>query len=239
MFYIQLFEQEIHFFQRLLLAFFLLLFFPFLSKLLSLMLRHRPQEFDLEVNEQGFADLESVVSALQKKDDSISTSDVEGIVDGTEKKRFEIVEGKIRARYGHSFRVDLGLDPAEPPEALYKGVHPRELEATLSSGLKPFDRQYVHLSYEADVAAELGRGGNAVVKIDATAAHAGGVEFFDCGPTMLTELVPAEFLTLEREAPDRPERDDRSSRRPSRPEEDFAAVHHERPHRPPGRLGRL
>ena len=191
-----------------------------LSKLLSLMLRHRPQEFDLEVDGQGFADLDRVVSALQKKDDSICVSDVEGIVDGTEKKRFEIVEGKIRARYGHSFRVDLGLDPAEPPEALYKGVHPRELEATLASGLKPFDRQYVHLSYEADVAAQLGRGGNAVVKIDATSAHAAGVEFFDCGPTMLTELVPSDFLTLEREAPDRSERDDRPSRqgRPSRPD---------------------
>jgi putative RNA 2'-phosphotransferase len=185
-----------------------------LSKLLSLMLRHRPKEFSLEVDSQGFADLEGVVEALQKKVDGIGIADIEGIVDGTEKKRFEIVEGKIRARYGHSFRVDLGVDPVEPPVELFKGVHPRELQATLSSGLKPFDRQYVHLSYDADVAAQLGRGGNAVVRVDGPAAFAAGVEFFDCGPTMLTELVPAEFLTLEREAPDRPV----SSDRPSRPE---------------------
>lgn len=192
-----------------------------LSKLLSLMLRHRPQEFSIEVDSQGFADIDSVVEALLKKVDGIGIADVERIVDATEKKRFEIVEGKIRARYGHSFRVDLGLDPVEPPAKLFKGVHPRELEATLSSGLKPFDRQYVHLSYDADVAAQLGRGGNAVVSVDGPSAYAAGVEFFDCGPTMLTELVPAEFLTLEREAPDRPFRSERSEGRspvPSRPE---------------------
>jgi putative RNA 2'-phosphotransferase len=192
-----------------------------LSKLLSLMLRHRPQEFSIEVDSQGFADLDSVVEALKKKVDGIGMVDVERIVDGTEKKRFEIVDGKIRARYGHSFRVDLGLDPVEPPAELFKGVHPRELEATLLSGLKPFDRQYVHLSYDADVAAQLGRGGNAVVRVDGPSAYAAGVEFFDCGPTMLTELVPAEFLTLEREAPDRPARSERPERRssvPSRPE---------------------
>ncbi len=186
-----------------------------LSKLLSLMLRHRPQEFDLEVDSQGFASLDAVVTALQKKVDDIGVADIGAIVNDSEKKRFEIIDGKIRARYGHSFQVDLGLDAAEPPDVLYKGVSPQELEATLSTtGLVPFDRQYVHLSYEADVAARLGRGGNAVVRIDARAAHDSGVEFFDCGPTMLTEQVPPEFLTLEREAPDRlPEPD---FRRPSR-----------------------
>lgn len=184
-----------------------------LSKLLSLMLRHRPQEFDLEVDTQGFAQLDAVVAALKKKDDEIGVAEVESIVDDPEKKRFEIVDGKIRARYGHSFRVDLGLNAAEPPEALYKGVSPRDLDDTLSTGLKPFDRQYVHLSYDADVAARLGRGGNAVVRIDALSAHEAGVAFFDCGPTMLTELIPPEFLTLDREAPDRPPEPDR--RRPS------------------------
>ena len=186
-----------------------------LSKLLSLMLRHRPDEFGIEVDERGFADLDGVVEALSKKDDGIGEDDVVAVVDGTEKKRFEIVEGKIRARYGHSFKVDLGLDPAEPPEALYKGVSSREVKITLDHGLKPFDRQYVHLSFDPDVASQLGRGGNAVIRVSAKDAHDAGVAFFDCGTTMITELVPPEFLSLEREAPPHPGRSD--SRRPSRP----------------------
>ena len=187
-----------------------------LSKLLSLVLRHRPQEFDIEVDAQGFADVSAVLTGLQKKDGDIGMSDIVAIVEGTEKKRFEIVDGKIRARYGHSFEVDLGLEPAEPPEVLYKGVSQREVESALENGLTPFDRQYVHLSYDPDVAGQLGRGGNAVIRIDAFTAHEAGVAFFDCGPTMLTELVPAEYLTLEREGEDRPSRMDRP-RRPSRP----------------------
>ena len=200
-----------------------------LSKLLSLMLRHRPQEFDIEVDKQGFADLDEVLSALQRKDAEIGMTDVEQIVDGSEKKRFEIVDGRIRARYGHSFEVDLGLDPVEPPEALYKGVSPRELDATLNQGLTPFDRQYVHLSYDADVAAQLGRGGNAVVRINALAAHEAGVAFFDCGPTMLTEQVPADFLELEREAPSRGPRPQSSAPRSAAPEQKEATAEEEKP----------
>ncbi|HAA77327.1 TPA: RNA 2'-phosphotransferase [Candidatus Latescibacteria bacterium] len=193
-----------------------------LSKLLSLMLRHRPQEFDLDVDRHGFADLDAVLGALRKKDSQILLCDIENIVDGTDKKRFEIEDGRIRARYGHSFEVDLGLDPAEPPEALYKGVSAREVDGTLSNGLKPFDRQYVHLSYDPDVAAQLGRGGNAVIRIDSLAAHEAGVAFYDCGPTMLTEFVPADYLLLEREASPRAPREEHprrpSSSRPSSPQ---------------------
>ena len=87
------------------------------SKMLSLMLRHRPQEFDVQVDAHGFADLEEVVRALQGRDERISASDVENVVNAPEKQRFEIVEGRIRARYGHSFEIDLGQDPFEPPES--------------------------------------------------------------------------------------------------------------------------
>ena len=99
----------------------------FVSKLLSLMLRHRPDEFDVEVDANGYADLEEVVEALQERDESITLADVEAVVYEGEKKRFEISEDRIRARYGHSIAVDLGTDPVEPPEFLYKGVDRRDV----------------------------------------------------------------------------------------------------------------
>ena len=149
-----------------------------LSKLLSLMLRHRPEEFDIEVDRYGFADLEAVLAALQGRDPDLELRDIESVVYDAEKKRFEIAEGRIRARYGHSFPVDPATDPAEPPEYLYKGVDPRDVDLVLAEGLKPFDRQYVHLSFDADVAAQLGgrRGERgAVIRVDALRAHRCGV----------------------------------------------------------------
>ncbi|MCZ6631925.1 MAG: RNA 2'-phosphotransferase [bacterium] len=177
-----------------------------ISKLLSLMLRHRPDEFGLEVDAFGFADVEAVLSALQAKDGEVTMEDVEAVVYDGEKQRFEIKDGRIRARYGHSFPIDLGVDPAEPPEFLYKGVSPKEVEGILSEGLTPIDRQFVHLSFESEVAAQIGGGRgrpSAVIRVAAQEAHEAGVAFFDCGPTVLTEQVPTEFLTLEQ----RPERE--------------------------------
>lgn len=170
------------------------------SKLLSLMLRHRPQEFSLEVDRYGFADLEEVLVALQDRDSDLTLNDIELVVNDAEKKRFEIVEGRIRARYGHSFPIDLGIDPMEPPEFLYKGVDPKEVDRVLQEGLKPIDRQYVHLSFDVDVAARLGGGREgigAVIRVDAQRGHRAGVRFYDCGPTILTPEVPADFVEVE------------------------------------------
>ena len=172
-----------------------------ISKLLSLMLRHRPDEFGLEVDRHGFAELDAVVRAFQGKNPQFALEDIEKVVYDGEKARFEIVDDRIRARYGHSFSIDLGLDPSEPPEFLYKGVEAADVERLLVEGLAPGDRDYVHLSFDAEVAAQLsarpGRRG-AVLNIAAARAHDAGVAFYDCGPTILTKHVPGEFLALER-----------------------------------------
>ncbi len=172
-----------------------------ISKLLSLMLRHRPQEFGLEVDTYGFADLEAVLSALQKKDASLTVESIEAVVYDGEKQRFEIVDGKIRARYGHSFYIELGVDSSQPPEFLYKGVDPSAAQAVISEGLRSKDREYLHLSFDPDVAEQLSsRPGllGAVIRIDAQRAFEAGVPFYDCGPTILTQAISSEFLTLER-----------------------------------------
>ena len=170
------------------------------SKLLSLMLRHRPEEFSIQVDGYGFADFDAVISALKKQDADIEAGDVEALVYRATKKRFEIVDGRIRARYGHSFAMELGTEPVEPPEHLYKGASVSEVEDILTRGMKPVDRQYVHLSFDADVALRLAgnrRGPGAVIRVDARKAVEDGIQFFDCGPTILAREIPPEFLAAE------------------------------------------
>ncbi len=178
----------------------------FVSKLLSLMLRHRPEEFGVEVDEQGFADLDAVLSALQERQSDIEMGDIDALIDQAEKQRFEIQDGRIRARYGHSIQVDLGIEPTEPPEFLYKGVAPHEVRETLEDGLEPFDRQYVHLSFERDVAHGLAsrRRPGVVIQVAARRAHEDGIPFFDCGPTVLVRSVPPAYLEAEEEPEARP-----------------------------------
>jgi putative RNA 2'-phosphotransferase len=68
------------------------------------------------------------------------------VVIGSDKQPIELKDGKIRATYGHSFPVDLGLEPVQPPPQLYNGTARDLAQSILRVGLKPRDRQYVHLS---------------------------------------------------------------------------------------------
>jgi putative RNA 2'-phosphotransferase len=69
----------------------------------------------------------------------------------------------------------------------------------LRNGLKPRDRQYVHLSVTAEEAESVARRHDpapAIIIVDAQAAHAEGIHFYQSGPLFLVESVPAKFLSV-------------------------------------------
>lgn len=170
-----------------------------LSKLLSLMLRHKPDMFGLQLDARGFASLTDAVTAARQKLPDVTETQVRELVDGSEKKRFEIVHDRIRARYGHSFPIDLGLEPVEPPEFLYYATTPAQSRKVTLEGIKPIDRQYVHLSLTPEIAADVAKRRTdtpVVFRVLARKAAAAGVSFFDCMPVILTPGVPPTFLEI-------------------------------------------
>jgi putative RNA 2'-phosphotransferase len=121
------------------------------------------------------------------------------VVVDSEKKRFELEGDKVRATYGHSFPVDLGQQMVEPPDRLYYGTARDLAQSMLRNGLKPRDRQYVHLSISAEEAESVARRHDptpTVIVVQARVAHVEGVRFYRSGPLFLTENVPARFLSL-------------------------------------------
>jgi putative RNA 2'-phosphotransferase len=87
----------------------------------------------------------------------------------------------------------------EPPPELYYGTARDLAQSILRHGLKPRDRQYVHLSPLLGEAIAVGKRRDpvpAIVVVDACAAHAEGVRFFASGPLFLVENVPPKFLSL-------------------------------------------
>lgn len=170
-----------------------------LSRLLSLMLRHKPERFYLDMDIQGYAPVEEILEGLQQKFDDVTEEEVVDIVEGTEKRRFELKDGKIRARYGHSFPIDLGLETVEPPEFLYYATVPGQVRAIATGGIRPHDRQYVHLSLTSEIAAQVASNRTetpVVFCVKAQEAARSGVEFYDRQPVMLTREIPAEFVEL-------------------------------------------
>jgi putative RNA 2'-phosphotransferase len=171
-----------------------------ISRFLSYLLRHQPKEYPLSFDRHGFVPWIDVADTVQERFQEVTEEQIRAVVTGSDKKRFELKEDKVRATYGHSFRVDLGLEPVEPPPQLYFGTARDLGQSILRKGLKPRDRQYVHLSPSVNEAIAVGKRRDpapAIIIVDALAAHAEGVRFFASGPLFLAEDVPPKFLSLD------------------------------------------
>ena len=117
-----------------------------------------------------------------------------------DKKRFSLTDDGhyIRASQGHSIKVDLKLTPRKPPTMLYHGTATRFLDTIMKEGLKPKQRNHVHLSTDTATATAVGQryGKPVILKIDAQSMHEQGHEFFlSDNNVWLTKHVPACFIS--------------------------------------------
>ena len=170
-----------------------------LTRKLAYMLRHQPEEFDVEVDKFGFADLEDVLDALSEEfDEDIEEEEVAAAIEAGDRPRYEIVDGNIRALYGHSIKVDPG-EPTEPPEELYLGMGSRDADRATRNGLNAGRRNFLHLATSEEDAMEMGRRAApeyAVVTIFARDAWEDGVSFYDRKALFLSDAIPTEHLEV-------------------------------------------
>jgi putative RNA 2'-phosphotransferase len=170
-----------------------------LSKFMSFVLRHKPENFGLKLDPYGFVNTKELLLVLQNRYGKVQLSDIEKVVKNCPKGRFEIKGEKIRARYGHSIEVQLDVQPSEPPKYLYHGTSPAMKNTVLVEGLKPMKRRYVHLSKSKEDAFQVGRRKSRnpmVFTIKAKEAFQQGTRFYDMGTVVLSEFVSSEFIEL-------------------------------------------
>ena len=170
-----------------------------LSKFLSLVLRHRPEEIGLALDGHGWADVDELVALSNSKGMPLTREIVLEIVVTSDKRRFALSpDGKrIRANQGHSIAVNLNLTPQEPPATLFHGTATRFAQSIRANGLLPGSRQHVHLSWNAAIAMDVGsrHGKPLILVIRASEMHRDGYDFFlsDNG-VWLTSTVPPCYL---------------------------------------------
>jgi putative RNA 2'-phosphotransferase len=115
------------------------------------------------------------------------------------KGRFALSEDgtRIRASQGHSVEVELGYQPAVPPEVLYHGTVAAALAPIEEQGLLKMRRHHVHLSADVDTARAVGgrRGRPVVLRVRAGEMHRQGHTFYlSQNGVWLTDHVPPGFL---------------------------------------------
>jgi putative RNA 2'-phosphotransferase len=171
-----------------------------LSKRMSHLLRHAPEQAGLALDPEGFVPLADLVAVLARSDHGVTAESVRDVVSviAPEKQRFTIVDQDIRANYGHSIDTRIVHTRATPPDTLYHGTSVTALESIRANGLKPMGRQYVHLTPYAQLALSVGgrHGKPCLLKVSAREAHLAGVAFFNANPSfwLVTQLSP-QYLT--------------------------------------------
>ncbi|MCU0665266.1 MAG: RNA 2'-phosphotransferase [Myxococcota bacterium] len=168
---------------------------------MSQALRHEPWLYELELDEEGWVALPDLVLALRKQGPDwnlLAGDDIIRAVEHSDKKRHEVVDGRIRALYGHSLPGRLKKQAAVPPEWLFHGTSPEGARQILEAGLLPMGRQYVHLSYDVEMALAVGRRKAptpVLIRVDAQRAAEHGVVFYLGNEKVwLADAVPAQYL---------------------------------------------
>lgn len=180
-----------------------------ISRTLAHALRHAPWLYELELDEGGWVTVEQVLEGLRRHRRAwagLRVEDLEMVVFGFEKQRYEMREGRIRAYYGHSLPKAIRREPARPPDLLYHGTAIEAVPLILETGLKPMNRQYVHFSADRETALDVGaRKGSqvALLVIRAGEAYQAGVPFYHgYDQVWLADGVPARYIDMVDAAPD-------------------------------------
>ncbi len=172
-----------------------------ISKFLSLILRHKPEIIDIQMDEQGWVKTDELLEKLRLHHRGISLEQLKTVVAENNKKRFAFNEDEslIRASQGHSVQLDLGYDAVTPPEFLYHGTATRFLESIRKTGLEKRGRHHVHLSQELSTAKNVGgRHGKVIIlNIRSLEMHQKGFDFFVSeNGVWLTDHVPVEYIAF-------------------------------------------
>jgi len=174
-------------------------------------LRHFPEKFGLQMDDQGFVNLRDFIAALrthQRRFHWIRPHHIIAIIETDPKGRYQVSNDLIRATYGHTLDLDLRLPTENIPDRLFYPTTPEEADIILETGLKPSDRKLVHLSrtyQDAFAAGSVRTDAPIILVIDARKAIEDGLEIQKAGKTVfLAREVPPAYLKragLEDEPP--------------------------------------
>lgn len=169
---------------------------------MSLVLRHKPEEIGLQLDENGWANVQELITKMSHAGTPVDVEMIKMIVATNDKKRFTFNQDEtmIRANQGHSIAVDVELKAALPPDVLYHGTATRFAESILQAGLSKQQRQHVHLSGLKETAINVGsrHGKPLVFEVDAKAmSEAGFIFYLSENGVWLTDHVPVTYLSQQ------------------------------------------
>jgi putative RNA 2'-phosphotransferase len=172
-----------------------------ISKRLSYWLRHHPEDIGIVLEKNGWTPLDILIQKAVDKGFLISQELIEKTVESSDKQRFSICDGKIRANQGHSVDIEIHFFKQTPPDILFHGTAFKVKNNIFKEGLLKMKRHHVHLSDEYGTAVKVGKrhGKPLVLEIDAKRMAKDGIDFFKSvnGVWLVESVHPRYILSTQ------------------------------------------
>ncbi|WP_374551650.1 RNA 2'-phosphotransferase [Flavobacterium sp.] len=170
-----------------------------ISKFLSLVLRHQPETISIQLDQNGWTDVNELIEKANNYGIKFDRETLNHIVETNSKKRFAFNEtfDKIRASQGHSVDIELGYSNQKPPTILFHGTADKFVQSILDTGLEKRNRQHVHLSSDLETALKVGQrhGKPFIFKVLAEQMYNDNFQFYISeNGVWLTDNVPTKYL---------------------------------------------
>ncbi len=130
-----------------------------LAKLIAYILEHRPDEFGLVLDGEGFVSLKELQHAITEEEgwSYVRMTHMEEVASSTEGKCFDIREGRIRVREDRAASPSVKHEPVEPPPVLYFAARRKAYAHILRHGLEPSGKPFVPLAATEELAVRMGQ----------------------------------------------------------------------------------
>ncbi|MDQ4073425.1 MAG: RNA 2'-phosphotransferase, partial [Thermoproteota archaeon] len=168
------------------------------------------------LDSEGWTPVNGLLDALNihyksKWHQHLNIQDLEDMIAGSDKVRFELKNDKIRALYGHSC-ISSNLvgkiykKASKPPSILYHGTSSSSAKNIMSEGIRSMNRQYVHLSTDKKTAIQVAKRKViqkkeehiVIITISSMEAHIKGANFYQASDLVwLADYIHPDFLYFE------------------------------------------
>jgi putative RNA 2'-phosphotransferase len=174
------------------------------SVYLSLLLRHKPEVLNLDMDRSGWVSVDQLLSRINQEGKyRLDMCQLEEIVatDNKGRYRFNDTKTKIRACQGHSVPlVTPELTYGKPPKYLYHGTNTTALKKIEHSGyVSKMKRHAVHLYADQERVWQSAERWNltpVVIEIDAEKMYEDGFEFGKSdNDVWCVDAVPIKYIT--------------------------------------------
>jgi putative RNA 2'-phosphotransferase len=175
-----------------------------ISHAVSHALRHEPEKYGLTLESDGWVEIGALIAGLHSRGAAwrgVDRAALDDMIATATKQRFEVSGSKIRAFYGHSVETRIERPVTAPPAELFHGTSPEAWAQIQVEGLRPMNRQSVHLSVDRETAIIVGRRKSSapvILTVDAQSAHRAGVSFSRGNENVwVADAIESKFIRRE------------------------------------------